>query len=274
MQYELHDLGSSNGTFVNDQRLEPGSASMLKQGDRIRFGKVAYTFQARATAGQARAARLTTLHEMATGFYDPSGRDESGSYGQASSPSGQPILNADGSLQLPGATSAVPAAVVATFKESPVLIMIPTINRGPEVFYLKRGKRLILGRDKQNDVVLADVAASRKHAEVLHSIDGVYIRDLGSSNGVMVNRTKIDNPYRLAHGDRITIGSIMLYFIHQSAFDEQEIKAATPDVEVVTQFIEENSSTCRICGTSNTHIARFCANCGAPLANRPVAGKR
>ncbi len=272
-QYVLRDLGSSYGTFVNDQRLEPGSIAILKQGDRIRFGnKVTYTFQVHFVAQQAR--RLTTLHELATGFYDPTAA------GQAAPPLGQPVLNADGSLQLPGATSAVPAAVVATLKESPALIMIPTINRGttgkPEVFHLKQGKRLTLGRDKNNDIILADVAASRLHAEVLHGLDGVYIRDLGSSNGVMVNRTKIDNPYRLAHGDGIAIGSIMLYFIHVAprfivgALDEVPGRGQAPPLlgEAAQSYI------CRNCGTANTRIARFCASCGAPLENHQVAGKR
>ena len=268
-QYVLRDLGSSYGTFVNDQRLEPGSIAILKQGDRIRFGnKVTYTFQLHIVAQQAK--RLTTLHELATGFYDPTAA------GQATPALDQPILNADGSLQLPGATSAVPAAVVATLKESPALIMIPMINRGttgkPEVFHLKQGKRLTLGRDKNNDIILADVAASRLHAEVLHGLDGVYIRDLGSSNGVMVNRTKIDNPYRLAHGDRIAIGSIMLYFIHQHALDEQLVGAAQspPAIEAA------QSGICHNCGTANTRIARFCASCGAPLRDvlAPLAGAR
>jgi len=281
-QYVLRDLGSSYGTFVNDQRLEPGSLSILKQGDRIRFGnKVTYTFQIRVVAGQARAKRLTTLHELATGFYDPNAA------GQASPPLGQPILNADGSLLLPGATSAVPAATVATFKESPALIMIS--HGKPEVFHMKQSKRLTLGRDKNNDIVLADVAASRLHAEVLHGLDGVYIRDLSSSNGVMVNRTKIDNPYRLAHGDRIAIGSIMLYFINQRASDEfpgrghylSPRQGILPGRQVSPPLLgrEGQSSICRNCGTTNTQIARFCANCGAPLDksgdyNRQVAGKR
>ena len=34
----VQDLGSTNGTFVNDQRLAPGHAQMASHGDRIRFG--------------------------------------------------------------------------------------------------------------------------------------------------------------------------------------------------------------------------------------------
>src|SRR5207248_5970461 len=43
-QYVLRDLGSSNGTLVNDTRLTPDSAHILKSGDSIRFGKVPFAF--------------------------------------------------------------------------------------------------------------------------------------------------------------------------------------------------------------------------------------
>jgi NADPH-dependent 2,4-dienoyl-CoA reductase/sulfur reductase-like enzyme/pSer/pThr/pTyr-binding forkhead associated (FHA) protein len=258
-QYVLHDLGSSNGTFINDKRLEPGSVHILKQNDRILFGKVAYTFQFRSLTRQVK----TMLHQAMTGFYDPKAASPS------ALPSGQPILNADGSLLLPGASSAIPTAVVATFKELPVLIMVS--HGKPEVFRLKAGQRLKLGRDKNNDIVLADVAASRLHAEVVPGPDGIYIRDRGSSNGVMVNRTRIDNPYRLAHGDRVTIGSITIYFI-----DQQEMEKRPSSAQVAPPH------TCNNCGTVNTPIARFCAKCGAPLGNvgprfiegPPLAGLR
>jgi len=248
-QYVLRDLGSSNGTFVNDKRLEPGGVHILQQNDRILFGKVAYTFQFRSLTRQVK----TTLHQAMTGFYDPTAA------GPSALPSGQPILNADGSLLLPGTSSAIPASVVATFKESPVLIVVS--HGKPEVFHMKAGQRLKLGRDKNNDIVLADVAASRLHAEVLPGPDGIYIRDHGSSNGVMVNRTRIDNPYRLAHGDRITIGSVTIYFI-----DQREMENRPSGAKVAPPH------TCSNCGTANTPIARFCANCGAPLEN--VVGPR
>jgi pSer/pThr/pTyr-binding forkhead associated (FHA) protein len=36
----LVDLGSTNGTLLNDQRLEPGKPSRLRNGDSIRFGRL------------------------------------------------------------------------------------------------------------------------------------------------------------------------------------------------------------------------------------------
>jgi hypothetical protein len=220
-----------------------------------------YTFKTRPVGKQP--TRLTTLHHMVTGFYDPAEAVETTPIDGKLLPLGQPILKADGSLQLPGAKSPVPAAVVKTLNESPALIMIT--QGKPEVFHLKPGKRLRLGREKNCDIVLADIAASRLHAEVLHGPDGIYIRDRESSNGVLVNRTKIDNPYRLAHGDRIMIGSIILYFINQNAFDESPAREQARMEARPASPSEAESSVCPNCGTSNTRIARFCANCGTPL---------
>ena len=42
-QYHLHDLGSTNGTFING---EPFTDSILRDGDQIRFGKVDCIFSA------------------------------------------------------------------------------------------------------------------------------------------------------------------------------------------------------------------------------------
>src|SRR5229473_3676962 len=259
-QYVLRDVGSANGTMVNEKRLEPGSTHLLKHNDRVRFGQVTYLFIARGAGKQeTRASSKTILpgatvfHQMVTGFYDPA------SAGQAPAPQGQPILNADGSLMLPGATSAIPASVVDSFKQSPVLVMVGRDK--PSVYRLKQGKRIKMGRDKANGIVLPDVSASRLHAEVFHGSDGYYIRDMQSINGVMVNATKIDNPYRLAHGDCIAIGSVTLYFM--SVESQPGAQSVAPTVPISVQ--------CGNCGAANVRKARFCVNCGSPLGQAVAA---
>jgi NADPH-dependent 2,4-dienoyl-CoA reductase/sulfur reductase-like enzyme/pSer/pThr/pTyr-binding forkhead associated (FHA) protein len=251
MHYVVRDVGSSNGTFVNEIRLEEGRAYVLKPNDQVRFGKAKYMFrvQGASPAGNAmtRSGNETkTAHELTTGFYDPIAA------GHILPPSGQPVLNADGSLSLPGATTALPATSVAALKDAPALIVIA--HGMPQVVHLKQGKRITLGRDKTCDIILAEVAASRRHAEVFPSPDGFYIRDLGSANGVIVNEMKIDNPYLLVHDDRITIGGIVIYFMHVRQEGRQgEVANAGPTL------------ACRNCGASNISIARFCATCGTPL---------
>ncbi len=211
-QFILHDLGSSNGTFVNNGRLQPASTYVLKPGDTVRFGKVVnFKFVTRAISGQAKNSQMGSVSMAGiTGLQDV--------MGERVDPLGQPLLRSDGSLLLPGATTPLSAAVVASFRQSAALVVLAsgtvgTSNRPPQVFLLKEGRRMVVGRDQGMDIELADPVVSRRHAEISTGPDGFYIRDLGSSNGVTVNQTRIDNPYHLSHGDRVSLGGCMLYFV-------------------------------------------------------------
>ncbi|HEY5004487.1 MAG TPA: FHA domain-containing protein, partial [Ktedonobacteraceae bacterium] len=146
---------------------------------------------------------------------------------------GQPVLKSDGSLLLPGTRVPLPARVVATFKESAALIVLAEDttqegNRPPMVFLLSNEKRMLLGREEGMDIELADPVVSRRHAEIFPDQAGFYIRDLGSSNGVLVNQTKIDNPYRLSHGDHVSLGGCMLYFVDLRTMAETTVRAPLP----------------------------------------------
>jgi hypothetical protein len=67
-----------------------------------------------------------------------------------------------------------------------------------------------IGRDAGNDVPLSDEAASARHA-VLELRDGEWwIEDLGSTNGTVVNGTRIERAERLHFGDELAIGRIAL----------------------------------------------------------------
>src|SRR5919112_3110443 len=56
----IEDLGSTNGTFVNDRRIE-GTES-LKDGDEVRLGNTVWRVRAPATAG---ATRIGTVQPAA-----------------------------------------------------------------------------------------------------------------------------------------------------------------------------------------------------------------
>lgn len=65
---------------------------------------------------------------------------------------------------------------------------------------------ITLGRGTDNDIVVQDVAASRKHAELICSPQGYWtLGDLGSTNGVQVNGQAISTT-PLHDGDVFTIG--------------------------------------------------------------------
>jgi len=76
---------------------------------------------------------------------------------------------------------------------------------------------LTIGRAIENDVVLTDIAVSRKHLDL--SWDGSFwvLKDRGSGNGTLVNDRVEDGACRLQHGDRIEIGHTVFKFDHTAS---------------------------------------------------------
>ena len=70
---------------------------------------------------------------------------------------------------------------------------------------------LVIGRLPECDVVLPDSNVSRRHAELRRKGDGVFVTDLGSTNGTRVNGTPVREQL-LASGDEISVGSTKLVF--------------------------------------------------------------
>lgn len=62
-----------------------------------------------------------------------------------------------------------------------------------------------IGRSRDCDLVIDDPNISRHHAELRADGDGWRIADLGSTNGVKINRRRVDEGL-LRSGDRITLG--------------------------------------------------------------------
>jgi len=91
-----------------------------------------------------------------------------------------------------------------------LIISAPDGKRG----ILELTKPLItIGRGNANDLVLNDPSVSRFHAVVKQSPQGaVLIADRGSTNGVMVNGTRIAAEIELQKGDRARIGAYELVF--------------------------------------------------------------
>jgi pSer/pThr/pTyr-binding forkhead associated (FHA) protein len=69
-----------------------------------------------------------------------------------------------------------------------------------------------VGRGHANDIPLDDEFASTQHARVESRGDGVWLEDVGSTNGTAVNGVLIEKPRRLTPGDVIRIGETDLRF--------------------------------------------------------------
>ena len=165
------DLGSTNGTFVNGVRLAASEPRVLKPGDMLTLGKT-------EVAWEVFAAENEMNHSSA----EKPG-DETAESGDAPSDS-EPALSDSASV---GETDARPPsgwALVCTNREHPAIELwegLQTLGRKP---------------GKCDRVIEGDSFISGLHAEIEAGEDGVYLTDLGSTNGTIVNGTL------LQHSDR------------------------------------------------------------------------
>ena len=72
---------------------------------------------------------------------------------------------------------------------------------------------ITLGRGANNDVPLADDEfASARHARIEPRRDGVYVEDVGSTNGTFVNGIRLARERRLQPGDVVRVGETDLRY--------------------------------------------------------------
>jgi hypothetical protein len=71
--------------------------------------------------------------------------------------------------------------------------------------------RVRIGRQSDNDIVLPDAGVSRHHAEVVNEEGSFTVRDLGSTNGTILNGETVEEA-ELFDGDRITVGHTVIEF--------------------------------------------------------------
>ena len=83
-----------------------------------------------------------------------------------------------------------------------------------------------IGRATDNDIVIPDVLASRHHATLVPSPEGVEILDARSINGTFVNGTRVDGAL-LREGDVVTIGNVDLVFHNGTLVRRTETESAT-----------------------------------------------
>lgn len=173
-EVSVRDLGSSNGTWVNGARLT--AAQRLRDGDTIDIGQTRFEFRRRVAAGQPVAVSGVVLG--ATVLLDPA---------------------------LEHADAAQPPA-------EPALTIVGGAQDGRR-FPLTPRTTLVLGRDGQNAIPLKDERVSRRHAELSLGATGTaMLRDLGSSNGTLVNGRRIVDPHPLSDGDLVVVGDTTLRF--------------------------------------------------------------
>jgi hypothetical protein len=106
--------------------------------------------------------------------------------------------------------SAADVAAIAAKRSGPARA---TASTGGRLVSLVDGKEyavpdegVTIGRDASADIVVAQTAVSRRHAQVIASANGYVVNDL-STNGIFVNGEKVNASQPLSRADVIRVGT-------------------------------------------------------------------
>jgi ABC-type multidrug transport system ATPase subunit len=183
--YVLEDLGSSNGTFVNGDRLIGRRA--LKHGDQIRLGQmITLTYQAHEEVPEVR----TEVQPM------PSEPEVKTAVRPAPSVPSHVMQTTIG--EEPG----LPVAA------GPRRLMVTIAGANTQTYNLTRPS-LSLGRNEDNDIVIPSPIVSGKHARIEQAGGGGYKLVVlpEARNPVLFEGRPLEGSRVLRHGDLLRIGS-------------------------------------------------------------------
>ena len=232
------DNGSLNGMFVNNRRVP---SLDIRDGQSINIGNPdgpELTFEVgRHTGSVGRPPQTTSVrvqqrtggawsHQSAPSRtqqqYPPSGTNLARPpIGSVAQPISQP---SESQQSYPPPTQVRPApggkSEVSNLATSMIRILRPGAGAAPPP-----GSTTI-GRATDNDIVIPDVLASRHHATLVPTPEGVKIEDAGSINGTFVNGSRVKEAM-LHDGDVVTIGNVDLVFSGGTLVRRTETEAAT-----------------------------------------------
>jgi len=244
-QLRVEDLGSSNGTFINGERIERATA---KPGDQIRFDQKAFIVVGPSgqkkeqcvddgshTLLRSTIKNTAVLVEEETICVALSSDEQGGDKLVLTSNEEMPVFTATGSSRVESSnveneqtrcTSSVEdneetcylgagvavgvklsnehePRLLASLVEQSNLLKLRSISLAENLY--------LLGRGKENNIVLNDNSVSKQHAKLNYQNGYWEIHDLASRNGISINGAVI-NQARLQDGDRILLGKAMFVF--------------------------------------------------------------
>ncbi|MFQ3657618.1 MAG: FHA domain-containing protein [Anaerolineae bacterium] len=193
--YEISDLNSTNGTFLNGRPVGEASSplfdkNIIELGDSIVLEYV-------AALAETSAEDLTTA---------PS---------PAPAPSPPEVVSAS-DAQPPEAPAEpeLPPSAAPSLPTNFYLVIRRRSQFMPEV-YLLDSPLVDVGRHLDNAICLTESQVSRFHMRLNRINDSYTLEDLGSMNGTFVNGVRVEKPVTLASGDYITIGHMVeMWFTH------------------------------------------------------------
>ncbi len=173
-QFFIQDLGSNNGTLLNQHKLPPKEKILLHAGDTLQIDDYELCFQLPSSANTE-------------DLYETTDTD---------------ILE----------IKMVKKLLKAMDKEqSPSLEVMEGELIGTRFVFEGKNQDVLIGRDPACEFALDSDVISRKHVRFIKRWDAVKLLDMGSKNGCYVNREKVKEA-PLKDGDIIHLGTLALMF--------------------------------------------------------------
>jgi ABC-type multidrug transport system ATPase subunit/pSer/pThr/pTyr-binding forkhead associated (FHA) protein len=208
MGYVIEDLNSSNGTYVNEERIE--NSRQIKDGDIIALGP---DFEMRVVIPVVQTGDATI-------FNPPPQKAKEQVKGDATAFM-QPPVAADQTVAF---TETPPIPVV------PPRLVINEAGQEPRIVTITTD-RVRIGRQEDNDVVLNNRFVSRHHADLeKRGQDYFLIPSTNVSNALLLDGQPVMEATRLQNGAKIRIGGyapgeiVTLDFLSPAAEGQQAIK--------------------------------------------------
>ncbi len=215
----IRDLWSANGTYVNGDRVQGGCR--LFHGDVVSFDALSFQVigsDSDLTPVMPFDPSLVQRKDQRTVDSLP-GVDRTDSSLTSLSPTG--LLPTPPGTAVDDKVSLRPTVAVSrtevemlqalTAQPLPGPALLVLAGDVPQPLILLEFGRRLVGRDQTADILLPDMSVSLRHAELDVRGDGVFITNLMSTNGVLVNGKPV-HTVRLHHGDRLVMGKVLLEF--------------------------------------------------------------
>jgi pSer/pThr/pTyr-binding forkhead associated (FHA) protein len=207
----VEDLGSSNGTRINGERISGQSA--VKDGDLIQIGDYDLALQSEAAA-RARPSPASDEPSDSGVHAEPETEAEAPVMEDASAGAVSPeqrrhstaIIKMD---QVEGNRARKVQELEA--EEAPRLVVISAELKGQEYACIKTEMKI--GRTDDNDIAIDHRSLSRTHAKLVREENGEWrIIDMQSANGLTVNGESYAQA-SLNNGDVVELGHVKLRFV-------------------------------------------------------------
>ncbi len=189
----IQDLGSSNGTYLNEKKIPERGTQPLSHGDRVKIGRSILRFIMQVTSKLLVTPRTTATTETSPRTEEPEEPTEK-------------------------------EAPLCLFRLDNIEAVLLVAHEGaPPQRHQLTSDRVRIGSDPRSDVVLTDPSVSAHHAEIVYNREGFHLVERDSARGTFLNGVSV-RVARLSHRSFVKFGKQKAFFvIHEGGMDGPDV---------------------------------------------------